>query len=306
MANELIYTIPGGGDLRAAEVLNSMVWDLLYDGTDLRSICIKVADLGGSGSSTSQTAQVNLGTSMSAANADQVTPQGNSVLPTSNLSLAIAQQIISYEISDMLQITGSAGSVGMATLARAVAEAYIVRFTGLACTAGAGFTNVVGTSTVDLTMDDIFAAIFQLEQSVNNPPFACVLFPNQFTDMQESLRSEGGAVQFHAPTAEMLAAKGQGYKGQFLGVDFYTSDQVNTANAGADSAGWMMSGGGIAYVEASAQGVMPGATIAPAQSPVYAEFDRVADPGLSKIIAHAFVGVGISEDLKGCAIITDR
>ena len=306
MANELIYTIPGGGDLRSTEILNSMVWDLLYDGTDLRSICIKVADLGGSGSSTSQTAQVNLGTPMSPANADQVTGIGNSALPTSNLSLAIAQQIISYEISDMLSITGSAGSVGMGTLARAVAEAYIIRFTELACTAGSGFSNVVGTTTVDLTMDDIFAAIFQLEQTVNNPPFACVLFPTQFTDMQESLRSEGGAVQFHAPTAEMLAAKGQGYKGQFLGVDFYTSDMVPTANAGEDSAGWMGSGGAIAYVEASAQGVMPGATMAPAQSPVYAEFDRVADPGLSKIIAHAFVGVGISEDNKGVAIITDR
>jgi hypothetical protein len=155
-------------------------------------------------------------------------------------------------------------------------------------------------------MDDIFAAIFQLEQTVNNPPFACVLFPTQFTDMQESLRSEGGAISFHAPTAEMLSAKGQGYKGQYLGVDFYTSDQVNTAAGGNDSAGWMMSGGGIAYVEASAQGIMPGAVMAPSASPVYAEFDRVADPGLSKIVAHAFVGVGISEDDKGVAIITDR
>ena len=116
MANELIYTIPGGGDLRATEVLNSMVWDLLYDGTDLRSICIKVADLGGSGSSTSQTAQVNLGTAMSPANADQVSAAGNSVLPTDNLSLSIAQQIISYSISDMLQITGSAGSVPVSIL----------------------------------------------------------------------------------------------------------------------------------------------------------------------------------------------
>jgi hypothetical protein len=283
-----------------------MVWDLLYDGTDLRSICIKVADLGGSGSSTSKTAQVNLGTAMSAANADEVTAAGNTALPVSNLSLSVAGQIIAYELSDLMQITQSAGSVGMDTLARAVAEAYIVRFTELACTAGAGFTNVVGTTTDDLVMDDIFAAVFQLEQTVNNPPFACVLFPTQFTDMQESLRSEGGAIQFHAPTADMLAAKGQGYKGQFLGVDFYTSDQVPTANAGADSAGFMMSGGGIAYVEASARGILPGAVMAPSASPIFAEFDRVSDPGLSRIVAHAYLGLGISEDDKGVAIITDR
>lgn len=303
MANEIIYD---STNLRASEVLNGLVWDLLYDGTDLRSICIKIADLGGSGSSTSKTAQVNLGTAMTAAAGDEVTATGNTALPVDNLSLSVAQQIISYELSDLMQVTQGAGNVGMDTLARAVAEAYIVRFTELACTAGAGFTNTVGTTTVDLTMDDVFAAIFQLEQTANNLPFAFVLFPTQFTDMQESLRSEGGAVQFMPATAEMLAAKGQGYKGSYLGCDFWTSDQVNTATAGADSAGWAMSGGGIAYVEASARGIMPGAIMAPAASPVYAEFDRVADPGLSKIVAHAFVGVGISEDDKGVAIITDR
>ena len=305
MANEITYT-GAAGSLRAAEILNSSIWDLLYDGTDLRSICIKIADLGGSGSAVSKTAQVNLGTSMAAANADETTAAGNSALPVSSLSLTVAQQIISYELSDLMQVTQGAGNVGMDTLARAVAEAYVLRFTNLACTAGSGFTNTVGTTTVDLTMDDFYAAIFQLEQTANNVPFSCVLYPTQFTDLQESLRSEGGAVSFMPATAAALEAKGQGYKGNFLGVDIWTSDQVPDANASADSAGFMMSGGGIAYVEASARGIMPGATMAPAQSPVYAEFDRVADPGLSRIIAHAFVGVGISEDSKGCAIITDR
>ena len=305
MANEITYT-GAAASLRAAEILNSSIWDLLYDGTDLRSICIKIADLGGSGSAVSKTSQVNLGTAMAAANVNEVAAAGNTALPVSSLSLTIAQQIISYELSDLMQVTQGAGNVGMDTLARAVAEAYIIRFTGMACTAGAGFTNVVGTTTVDLTMDDFYAAIFQLEQTSNNVPFSCVLYPTQFTDLQESLRSEGGSVQFMAASASALEAKGQGYKGNFLGVDIWTSDQVNTANAGADSAGFMMSGGGVAYVEASARGIMPGATMAPAQSPVYAEFDRVADPGLSKIIAHAFVGVGISEDDKGVAIVTDR
>jgi len=243
---------------------------------------------------------------MAAANADEVTAAGNTALPVDNLSLTIAQQIISYELSDLMQVTQGAGNVGMDTLARAVAEAYIVRFTNLACTAGSGFTNTVGSTTVDLLVDDFYAGIYQLEQTANNLPFARVLYPTQFTDLQESLRSEGGAVQFMPATAETLKAHGQGYKGQFLGVDIWTSDQVPDANAGADSAGFMMSGGGIAYVEASARGIMPGATMAPAASPVYAEFDRVADPGLSKIVAHAYVGVGIAEDDKGVAIITDR
>jgi hypothetical protein len=282
MANEITYA-GAGGDLRAAEILNSSIWDLLFDRTDLRQICLKVADLGASGSAVSKTSQVNFGTAMAAANADEVTASGNTSLPDSSLSLTVAQQIISYELSDLMQVTGGAGNLGMEQLARAVADAYIVRFTGLACTAGAGFT-----------------------ASVNNPPFSAVLFPTQWTDLQESLRSEGGAVQFMPATAEALQIHGQGYKGRFLGIDFYTSDLVPDDNGGADSAGFMMAGGGLAYVEASARGIMPGATMAPAQSPVYAEFDRVADPGLSRIVAHAFVGVGIGEDARGVAIITDR
>jgi len=283
-----------------------MVWDLLYDGTDLRSICIKLGDLGGSGSSTSKTAQVNLGTPMSAAAGDEVTPEGNTALPVSNLSLSVAGQIIAYELSDLMQITQGAGNVGMDTLARAVAASYIVRFTELACVAGSGFSNTVGTTTQDLVVDDFYAAVYQLEQTANNVPFSAVLYPTQFTDLQESLRSEGGAVQFMPATAATLEAHGQGYKGQFLGVDIWTSDMVPTANDGDDSGGFMMSGGGVAYVEASARGIMPGATMAPAASPIFAEFDRVSDPGLSRIVAHAYLGVGISEDDKGVAIITDR
>jgi len=283
-----------------------MVWDLLYDGTDLRSICIKLGDLGGSGSSTSKTAQVNLGTPMSAAAGDEVTPEGNTALPVSNLSLSVAGQIIAYELSDLMQITQGAGNVGMDTLARAVAASYIVRFTELACVAGSGFSNTVGTTTQDLVVDDFYAAVYQLEQTANNVPFSAVLYPTQFTDLQESLRSEGGAVQFMPATAATLEAHGQGYKGQFLGVDIWTSDMVPTANDGDDSGGFMMSGGGVAYVEASARGIMPGATMAPAASPIFAEFDRVSDQGLSRIVAHAYLGVGISEDDKGVAIITDR
>jgi hypothetical protein len=305
MANEITYA-GAGGDLRAAEILNQNLWDLLFDRTDLRQICLKVADLGGSGSAVSKTSQVNFGTAMSAVNADEVTPSGNSALPDSSLSITIAQSLIAYELSDLMQVTGGPGNLGMEQLSRAVADSYIRRFTELACTAGAGFTNTVGTTTVDLTMDDIYAAIFQLEGAVNNPPFSAVLFPTQWTDLQESLRSEGGAVQFMPATAEALQIHGQGYKGRFLGIDFYTSDLVPTANAGADSAGFMMAQGGIAYAEASARGIMPGAVMAPAQSPIYAEFDRVADPGLSRIVAHAFLGVSVGEDDRGVAIITDR
>lgn len=53
---------------------------------------------------------------------------------------------------------------------------------------------------------------------------------------------------------------------------------------------------------------MPGAIQAnvPAGSPVYAEWLRSGDPGLSAVVGHAFCAVGIGEDARGVEILTDR
>jgi len=301
----LTYTADGG-TLRAAEILNAEIWSLIFDATDLRSICVKVGDLGGSGSAKMETPQVDFGNAMAAANTDEVTSATPSSLTSSAMSLTVAQQIIEYQISDLLQITGGPGNLGLAQLAAQVADSYALRFTDMACVAAESFSNSVGSTGVALTCDDVFAAVFQLEQSVVPGPYSCTLYPRQWTDFQESLRSEGGAVAFHPPTADVLSLKPPGYKGNYLGVDFIVSDSVVDTNVGADSNGFMMGLGGIAYVEASAAGSMAGSIPAPAASPVYAEFSRTANPGLSSLVAHAFLAVGIGEDDRGCAIITDR
>ena len=309
MANEIVYLPAGGGagdDLRASEVFNRIIWELVYDRTDLRQLCVKLGDLGGSGSAKLETPQVNYNLPMAAANADETTAAGNTAITDAALSLTVAQQIIAFEISDLMQITGGPGNFGIQQLAEAVSRAYSLRFTDQVCEVIDDFTATVGSTGVDMTADDFFAAIFSLEQGTVAGPYAAILYPTQFTDLQESLRSEAGALQFHAPTAEMLAAKGPGFKGQYLGVDVWASDSVVTANGGNDSAGGMFGLGAVVYAEASAAGAMAGAIPAPAMSPVYAEFERVADPGLSRVIGHAFNAVAIGEDARGVSIITDR
>ena len=305
MANETTYT--GQGDnLRAAEVFNTLIWSNLVDMTDLRAVCLRLGDVGGSGSDTLTTTQISFDDPMTAANADETTATDNTAIGDTALSLSIAQQIISYSMSDKLMVTGSPGSLDLGRLAQAASDAYVLRFTDQVCGVIDDFTSSVGTTTVDLTVDDLYDAIFTLEQAVVPGPFACVLHTVQYTDLQSSIRSEGGAVQFIASTQDQLAAKGPGFKGSFLGVNLWASDSVVTANAGADSAGGMFGMGGVAYAEASARMSMPGSIPAPSGSPVYAEFARTADPGLSKVVAHAFNAVAIGEDARGVSIITDR
>jgi len=307
MANEVTYT-GAGGNLRAAEILNAIVWENLRDLTDLRSICVNLGDLGGSGSSKLETPTVTLNNAMAAANVDETTAAANTALSSGAFSMTIAAQIISYEISDLMQITKGPGGLGIEMLAGAVADSYILRFTDMACESGAAFANSVGTTTVDLTVDDIYSAQFTLTQELVSNEKSCVLYPTQLTDFQDSLRSEGGAVQWVASTAEMLQSKGVGFVGRWNGIDFYSSDSVNTAAVGADSAGFMMGYGALGYAEGSPRAALSGAVQAavPAGSPVYAEFSRTANPGLSAIVGHAYLAVGISEDNRGCSIITDR
>ena len=308
MANEITYTGTQGANQRAAEVFNTLLWENLCDRIDLRSLGLKLGDVGGSGSDTLATPTVTLADPMNAANTNETTAFDNDALVQNQFSVSVAQQIISYSLTDKFMITGAAGQLDLGRLAQAAADAYSLRVTDMVCGIIDSFATTVGTTTVDLTTDEWFDAMFGLEQNIVPGPYAAVLFPTQYTDLQSSLRSEGGAVQFLAATGDQLALRGPGFKGSYLGVDIWTSDSVATANAGADSAGAMFGAGAWGYVEASAKSQMPGSIAAsvPAGSPVYAEFARTADPGLSRIVAHAFVGVSAIEDLRGVSIITDR
>jgi hypothetical protein len=154
-----------------------------------------------------------------------------------------------------------------------------------------------------MSLDDLYDAIFQLEESNVPGPYAAILSQKQHTNLQSSLRSEGGAVQFMPATAEQLQIRGPGYKGSFLGTDLWAT---TVTDDGTDDSGAMFGIGGIVYVEASARAAMPGSIAAtvPAGSPIYAEFSRTADPGLSKVTAHAFNAVAVGEDLRGVVIAT--
>lgn len=307
MANEVTYT-GSGANLRAAEVFNTLIWENLVDKVDVRSLFVKLGDLGGSGSDTLETGTVTLNNAMTAANADETTATDNTAVTNGQFTVSVAQQIISYGLSDKFMVTGAPGNLDLPRLAQAAADAYLLRVTDMLCGLIDNFATTSGTTGVDLTTDDWFDAMFNLEQNIVPGPYSAILFPTQYTDLQSSLRSEGGAVQFMPATADQLSLRGPGFKGSYLGVDIWTSDSVVTANGGADSAGCMMGMGAIGYAEASARGQMPGSIAAsvPAASPVYAEFARTADPGISRIIAHAFVGVIECEDLRGVSIITDR
>lgn len=307
MANEVTYT-GSGGNLRAVEVFNRLIWETLVDQTDLRAVCMRLGDLGGSGSDTLVTPTVAWDDAMAAANTDETTAAGNTALGNGAITVSVAQQIISYETSDKFQITGGPGNLDLELIATKIAMAYVLRFTDMIAALFPSITAIVTDTGVDMTTDHFYSALFALEQAVVPGPFDCVLYTTQYTDLQSSIRGEGGPAQYTTSAQNQLFAKSPGFKSEFMGVRIWASDSVGTVNGGADSSGCMFGMGAFVYAEASPSRAMPGALSVPVPtgSPIYAEFDRTADPGLSAVVGHGFVGVSVGENARGVEIVTDR
>ena len=303
MANEITLT-GSGASTRASEVYNRLIHELLMDPTDLRGVVRNLGDIGGSGSAVLTTGTVDYDLAMAAANTDEVTAADNTAVTVGAVSLTVAHQIISFGMSDLHSVTGAPGMLDLQALASKAAQAYGLRFTDLTMAAADTITANVGTSGADMTVDDWFSATATLQQAVCPGPYTAILAPVQVTDLQASLRSEGGAIQFLPATAAQLSLKGPGFQGSFMGVDIWQSDSVSTS--GGNRVGAMFGDGCLGYVEASARGNMPGAISAGAPgSPVYAEFVRAGDPGISRVVAHAFVACGLLETARGVNITTD-
>ncbi len=307
MANEVIYGVGGTRtNLRAQEVFNALLWETLVDRTDLRATMIRLGDVGGSGSDTLTTPTVDFSTPMAAAAANEVDAAGNSALSSSSVSLAVAHQILAYGLTDKFMITAGPGNLAMQQLAAQMADAYVLRMTDLVCSAAESFTTDVTASTT-MDVDAFMSGIAQLEQSSVVGPYSCVLHNKQWTQLQSKLRAESSSTIAFAPaTYEQIAARASGYQGTLLGVDVYSCDSVT--NDGTHYNGSIFGMGALAYVEASPRQAMPGsvaALVTPAGSPVYAEFDRQGDPGISRIIGHAFCQVGILEDARGAGLLSD-
>ena len=236
----------------------------------------------------------------------EATGVSNTALDSDQITLTIARQAIQLQISDELLVSSMGGAMNVERLAQAAASAYINRHNDLTVGLFGGVTASVGTSGADLTLDDVVDATQTLMRANNTDSLYAMLHGQQMSDLQNSLRGEGGALSFSAPTAEMIAAKGKGFAGSYLGVDFWINNRVATANSGADRAGCMWSRGAFGYAEATHPlSSLRGSVNPEVVSPVLIEFERAGTSGLNTVIASAFLGVAMIEDARAVKIVTD-
>ena len=306
----LTHTASAGGletDLRAASVLSQEIQLLLADRSSLRNTgaLTNFGLINGQGSDTVLVRQAGLDgyDTFSAVGADGTDYTTTSNITDASVSLAVARYSIRRDLSDLAELTGmGSNDINPARLALSMVQEAEQAFMGLVASTIAGFGTDKGTSGSDLTVDDWFDGIRFLQGGANTGPFYALLHPTQLSDLQGSIRSEAGAIQFIQATQDMVSAKGAGFAGTFAGVDVYTSARVTTG--GGDCHGGMWSAGCLTYAEA-APVIGYGDTVSPGGSPLVVEFERDASMGVTQIVGNYYVGMAITEAARGCGIVTD-
>ena len=307
MANE-VYFSGLSGNARLAAILNQAVVTKLTDTASLvnHPSILQLRSMNGSGSTVVQVPVVSWGANAMAAVAENASVS-NTALTTTNVNVTIARQALRRQVSDLAQLTatGIPLDVTIDNLAADMVAAYNKRVTAMLGDLASGFSTSVGSTGVDLTVTNFYAAIFGLQLNSADGIFTAVLHPVQVNDLISSLRSEVGPGQYLATSQDQVQAKGPGFRGNLFGVDVFSSaNGINTANAGADRLGMMIAPGAIAVATATAAPIMGSETIIP-QSPIVVEFERDASNGSTIIVGSAFVGVAEIDDLKGIGILSD-
>lgn len=216
----------------------------------------------------------------------------NTALTTAKVTGTAGEVGIMATITDVLEVSDIAAAHGarLRQLGRSIADKVDVDITALF----SGFSNSVGSTTVDLALADILEAIYTLEAANAPKPYVGVLHPVQISDIRTAL-STAGATPFHsngiqAGTNEFGPA-GPGFAGEWFGIPLYFSTNVPTANVGADRAGGIFTANyALGMVEKWASKLVP-MYWPPIRGWV--------------LVATANYGVFEIEDSAGVAVITD-
>lgn len=306
MAGELDTTALAA--LLASPIMGQDLAELLYDPTDLRATLHEVPFSPNLGS-TGVKMGLYQGDDAMASTAD-TSSVANTALGTGSVTLTVARQSLAYELTSLSALSVRDPSF-IARLAALCVRGYVLRLTDMVVATHSGFTanTAVGVSGVDLTVDNVYSAMFALQLANVPGPWFASIHHQQYNDFQQSLRGELGAVQFRTDTQGVLRIGSPGFKGSWNNIEFISSDSVPTANGGADRDGLVYGVRAICYTVAppATQDSMAAASMAARVegNAVFLELDRTARAAMTAIISHSWVAVSEMEDARGVRIVTD-
>jgi hypothetical protein len=295
------------GDLRLAKMITQEIQLLLRDTANLRNspFLRYYGSVNGLGSTVMSVRKAGLDGYDSMAELGESDTGSDTSITDGKADLTVARQYLSYQISDLAVMTGYGnGDLDPFRLARSIAASYETRFSQMQSDAASLLGSSVGASTNNMSVDLFFDAIFDLEQAASgigvDGAFAAVLHPKQLVELQDSLRNEtSNSVSMMSATEEMLQAKGRGYVGRLFGVDVYRSSHVN--NAASAHEGYMITPNCLGYID-GIPASLPQAVDFMQMGKVLIEMERTATKALTRVVGHAYLGIGIVDDDRGVVI----
>jgi hypothetical protein len=296
-------------DLRLAVTLDQALAVSLVDMATIRNVPGAVdfhGTVNGSGSDTHRLRYVSLGGADRFVSVAESAAVAETALTDTSVDIAVTRAALRRDIGDVAIATGFGDDVDPERLAADMVASYDGYFNEIYAAAGATATTNVGTSGVDMSHDDYMDAIFTLELGSVPGPYFAALHPRQFADWQESLRAEGGALAFSPATAEMLAIRGQGYAGDFLGVSIFKMSDIT--EAGGNKEGFMYGAGAFGYKVAIVDQrsmLGAGAAVAVRVDEILVEVFRNPTSATTTVMGNAWVGLSVKEDARIVGIVTD-
>lgn len=289
-------------DLRTAEALSAEFLMLLADRGALmnHAALVYAGDAAGSGSSTVKVPHIGLGGHDLLASVSDGVAIVSGALSVGNTVVTVGRYGKSYEPTDLARLTGGNGLLDPEMFAADAMASYAATLVSLIAAEVDTFATVKGATGTQLTITDFLSAVTALEVAKVSSPFMAMLAPQQIGDLRSSLAtSSAGAIQWNESTQAQLVQMSGNYKGNFLGVDLFSSAHVT--DDGTDFLGGVFGRGAICFADA---------TITSDNDPnainiggkVLFERERSSKSGTTSFTSSAFLGVSEGIDLAGVTI----
>ena len=304
---EIKYSTLNTAGLRLDKMIENEVRALLFDAASIRNsgALLFAGDVAGMGSSAISLRYAGLDGQEPMNTQADGTEITSSNLTTATADITVGRIGLRYDLTDLAALTKLGQDIDVFRLAESMAGAFESRFMEMVCALFSSASSSVGSTGVDMSVDDFMDALYLLEIANNPSQLFAVLHPRQIADLQSSIRNEtANAIAFNPAHHELMKSLGQGFVGDFMGVQVHKSAYV--PSDGTDRSGAMFSAGAIAYALGTPVPLAgPAGEIRPAGTPVLVELERDSAFSLTKIVGSAYTGSAIVEQSRIVEIATD-
>jgi hypothetical protein len=301
MANDPV-TVTTGADLIAGEVVANEFLMLLAERQDILNHPALFHATGKPGSNVVRVPHIGLGGYDLLSARTPGSEVNITDLADDKTDVTIAPYSKRYAVEDFMRFLVD-GKLNAAAFAADLAIAYAQTLLYLLANIGDGFTSTCGSTGVNAAWSDIVDGKTKLALYKAAGPMLGLLHPQQWGDLETASLSLGGAAQ-HEDGLIGVVALGLGqYKGRVMGVDWFVTSHVPTANGGADRGGCIVTPGALVYGDVEypteADPNMMGLGRA------MLERVRQGTYGQTSWMEHALLGGAMGIDRAGVSVITD-